>query len=158
MGHIQPPIEHALTIALILEETIDDVFPDLAEYYPYSNSPKKTKYLNFRTNIPDTKNPSPLEIVEAEELKGRINLMLLNLTPIQKKILELRYWDTTEPTLKEVGIIIGKNTEKTRQLEAKAIRTLQYPANHDILKDYAPTSPRKSSSSSPHPQPYPETH
>ena len=71
----------------------------------------------------------PLESVNTNTLRERINAALKDLTYREREIIRLRYGllDGNAYTLEEVGKIFDVTRERVRQIEAKAVRKLQRP-------------------------------
>ncbi len=88
--------------------------------------------------IEDRSSPSPAEVTTHELLKEQIDRLLDELTPREKRILQLRYGLNSGRgcTLDEVGREFGVTRERIRQLEAKALRKLRQPGRSRKLKDY----------------------
>ncbi len=84
----------------------------------------------------DTIQPTPYEAAREVLLKKRLEKVLADLTPRERKVLELRFGLTGEPpkTLEEVGNIFGVTRERVRQIEAKALRKLQSPLRAELLR------------------------
>lgn len=88
--------------------------------------------------IEDVKNISPSQAAGAELLKGYIQEAVADLSPREKKILEMRFGlaDGVTHTLEEVGKEFGVTRERIRQIEAKAIEKMQTFQIIDKLRDY----------------------
>ncbi|MFA5210938.1 MAG: sigma-70 family RNA polymerase sigma factor [Patescibacteria group bacterium] len=88
--------------------------------------------------IEDVKNISPSQAAGAELLKGYIQEAVTDLSPRERKILEMRFGlaDGVTHTLEEVGKEFGVTRERIRQIEAKAIEKMQGFQVIDKLKDY----------------------
>ena len=88
--------------------------------------------------IEDLTSPSPAEVATKELLKEQIDRLLDELTPREKKILQLRFGlqDGYARTLGEVGQEFSLTRERIRQIEAKALRKLRQPSRSRKLKDY----------------------
>ncbi len=71
-------------------------------------------------------------------LRGQIATALGQLTPRERRVLELRYGlsDGQPHTLEEVGRAFGVTRERVRQIEVKALRKLRHPRLGRLLKDY----------------------
>jgi len=65
-----------------------------------------------------------------------INYLFSKLEENEEKVLRLRFGfkDGFPKTLREIGEIIGRNPERVRQLEAKALRKLRRPGNIRFLR------------------------
>ena len=88
--------------------------------------------------ITDETNMSPEEYATNEMLKDEISEVLLTLTEREEKVIRLRFGleDGKSRTLEEVGQMFGVTRERTRQIEAKALRKLRHPSRSRKLKDY----------------------
>ena len=72
---------------------------------------------------------SPLTELVGTSLKEEIDRVLSTLTPREEKVLRMRLGigEKSNHTLEEVGHVLGLTRERIRQIEAKALRKLQYP-------------------------------
>jgi RNA polymerase primary sigma factor len=77
--------------------------------------------------IEDKQAVSPSEAVIDRNLKQHAVDMLSDLTPREAKVIRMRFGleDGDEHTLEEVGRCLGVTRERTRQIEAQALRTLR---------------------------------
>ncbi len=77
--------------------------------------------------IEDKQAVSPSEMVIDRNLKEHAVDMLNELTPREAKVIRMRFGleDGDEHTLEEVGRCLGVTRERTRQIEAQALRTLR---------------------------------
>ena len=77
--------------------------------------------------IEDKQAASPSEAVIDRNLKEHAIDMLNELTPREAKVIRMRFGleDGDEHTLEEVGRCLGVTRERTRQIEAQALRTLR---------------------------------
>ena len=83
--------------------------------------------------IPDDKNLSPSQSASQVLLKEQIQEILIDLTPREQKILQMRFGleDGVTHTLEEVGKEFGVTRERIRQIEAKALARIK---GHDKAK------------------------
>jgi RNA polymerase primary sigma factor len=88
--------------------------------------------------IPDEDAVAPADAASSLLLREKMYDVLQNLTPREKKVLQLRFGleDGRSRTLEEVGQEFGVTRERIRQIEAKALRKLRHPTRSKWLKDY----------------------
>ncbi len=88
--------------------------------------------------VADRTSPAPPEVATAELLKEQIDRVLDQLTPREKRVLQLRFGlkDGHLRTLEEVGQEFHLTRERIRQIEAHALRKLRHPSLSRKLKDY----------------------
>jgi RNA polymerase primary sigma factor len=88
--------------------------------------------------VEDRTSPAPAEVATQELLKEQLDRVLDELTPREKRVLQLRFGlkDGHARTLEEVGQEFNVTRERIRQIEAKALRKLRHPSRSRRLKDY----------------------
>ncbi len=88
--------------------------------------------------IEDVKTVSPDRAAGLELLKQYVNEVIKELTPRERKILEMRFGlvDGVTHTLEEVGQEFGVTRERIRQIEAKALEKIADLKGVEKLKDY----------------------
>ncbi len=90
--------------------------------------------------IEDIKNDSPDRIAALQLLKDYVKEIMINLSPREQKILEMRFGliDGVAHTLEEVGQEFEVTRERIRQIEAKALEKIRKMQNKslDKLKDF----------------------
>ncbi|MFW6055916.1 MAG: RNA polymerase sigma factor RpoD [Chloroflexota bacterium] len=88
--------------------------------------------------VEDHTSPAPAEVATEELLKEQLDRVLDELTPREKRVLQLRFGlkDGHARTLEEVGQEFNVTRERIRQIEAKALRKLRHPSKSRKLKDY----------------------
>jgi RNA polymerase primary sigma factor len=88
--------------------------------------------------IEDRASLEPVACASRELLKEQIDRVLDELTPREKRVLQLRFGlkDGHARTLEEVGKEFNVTRERIRQIEAKALRKLRHPSRSRKLKDY----------------------
>ena len=88
--------------------------------------------------VEDQTSPAPAEVATQELLKEQLDRVLDELTPREKRVLQLRFGlkDGHARTLEEVGQEFNVTRERIRQIEAKALRKLRHPSRSRKLKDY----------------------
>lgn len=76
--------------------------------------------------------------VEQNMLKESIDELLGELTERQRNVIKARYGldDGRKKTLEEVGYEFNVTRERVRQIETKAMRTLQHPSRTKMIKEY----------------------
>jgi RNA polymerase primary sigma factor len=81
---------------------------------------------------------SPIEIAAQHMLKHELKMVLDDLPERERNILLLRYGleDGRRRTLEEVGVAFGITRERTRQIEAEALRRLRHPSVGKRLQGY----------------------
>jgi len=79
-----------------------------------------------------------IEAVDIEIRKSAIRMVMSELKPREKEVLNLRFGflDNVPKTLETVGKSMGVTRERIRQIESKAIKRLQYPSRSRILKKF----------------------
>lgn len=79
--------------------------------------------------VADDESTTPIEIATQRMLQQELHMALMALPERERKILAMRYGldDGRRHTLEEVGIAFGITRERTRQIEADALRHLRGP-------------------------------
>ena len=91
---------------------------------------KKEPFESFET-LEDTYETN--EVLDFE-VKNAITRALLTLTPREERVIRERFMN--EKTLLEVGQLFNVNSERIRQIEAKALRKLKHPARSKHLMEF----------------------
>lgn len=142
----------------MVKETIpfSDVFPeeptaDRVTRYKLDNPLDGVDFIDIYSegdleNIPDPAADAAVEEMELKELRELLEERIdRSLNEREKLVIELRFnfsgTQDHEYTLKEVGKILNLQTERVRQIEAKAIRKLRHPRNSRGLRDYHVSQP-----------------
>ena len=88
--------------------------------------------------IQDDNVPVPADAAAFTLLKEQLEEVLSTLTEREQKVLTLRFGleDGRARTLEEVGKEFNVTRERSRQIEAKALRKLRHPSRSRKLKDY----------------------
>jgi RNA polymerase primary sigma factor len=88
--------------------------------------------------IEDKKTVSPAQVAARKLLRGRLKEILIDLSPREQKILEMRFGlkDGITHTLEEVGQEFGVTRERIRQIEAKALERMRQHKGSKKLKGY----------------------
>ena len=91
----------------------------------------------FGDFIEDKREESPMERINCEAIRERLNDLLFDLSYREREIIRLRYGLANGHlyTLEEVGQFFELTRERVRQIEAKAIRKLQHPTRYEKLAD-----------------------
>lgn len=86
--------------------------------------------------IEDVKNDSPDRIAALQLLKDYVKEIMVNLSPREQKILEMRFGlvDGVAHTLEEVGQEFEVTRERIRQIEAKALEKIRKMQNKSLEK------------------------
>ena len=75
-----------------------------------------------------------LEEYRRQNLKQVVTKILSTLTPREERLLRLRFF--YNKTLREIGLLFNVNSERVRQIEAKALRKLKHPSRSKELKHF----------------------
>lgn len=96
----------------------------------------------FGELLEDRRCPDPLQSLNSEDLKKRIDIILQDLSFREREIVKLRYGltDGYSYTLEEVGKIFSITRERVRQIETKAVKKLQHPVRSNMLTGFLDTS------------------
>ena len=88
--------------------------------------------------IPDDDTPSPAEATSTNILREELEKQLHTLTPREEHVIKLRFglYDGRTRTLEEVGKEFDITRERSRQIEAKALRKLRHPSRARHLKGF----------------------
>jgi RNA polymerase primary sigma factor len=88
--------------------------------------------------LADDDSETPMDIAAQRMLQEDLSQALMELPERERAILQLRYGlaDGRRRTLEEVGVTFGITRERTRQLEAEALRHLRSPKVGDRLQAY----------------------
>jgi RNA polymerase primary sigma factor len=88
--------------------------------------------------VEDHTSLAPTEATAEQLLKEQIDRVLDELTPREKRVLQLRFGlkDGHARTLEEVGKEFNVTRERIRQIEGKALRKLRHPTRSRKLKGY----------------------
>jgi len=88
--------------------------------------------------IEDKKSVSPSQSAARKLLQKRLEEILVDLSPREQKILEMRFGlkDGVTHTLEEVGQEFGVTRERIRQIEAKALERMRQHDRSEKLKGY----------------------
>ena len=81
--------------------------------------------MTLKDLIPDPKSKLSHENLMQKETKDTFSSALMQLTPLQKDIIEERYFTGEKVNLKEIGKKHNLSAERVRQIEYKAIRLLK---------------------------------
>lgn len=81
---------------------------------------------------------TPAEYVFKNCLKEDVETVLKTLTERERNVLQMRFGldDGQEKTLKEIGDTFNLTRERIRQIEVKALKKLEDPKRHRILRGY----------------------
>jgi RNA polymerase primary sigma factor len=88
--------------------------------------------------LADEQLKTPVEIATQHMLRQELNDALSVLPERERQVLQLRYGlaDGRRRTLEEVGVAFGITRERTRQIEAEALRRLRHPSVGQRLQCY----------------------
>jgi len=89
-------------------------------------------------HLADDESTTPMEIAAQRMLQQDLTRALMELPERERSILQLRYGltDGRRRTLEEVGVTFGITRERTRQIEAEALRHLRSPGVGARLQAY----------------------
>jgi len=89
-------------------------------------------------HLADDESDAPVEIAAQRMLQQDLTRALMELPEREREILQLRYGlaDGRRRTLEEVGVTFGITRERTRQIEAEALRHLRSPSVGARLQAY----------------------
>ena len=73
--------------------------------------------------LEDEKLESPLHVVAENQQKETVRKALFQLTPEQRQVITLRFYE--EWAHDEIGVLIGKTSQATRALQHRALATLR---------------------------------
>ena len=100
--------------------------------------PLEKTYVSETEINPDNK--SPEDILISNDLKETTTRVLASLSPREERLLRLRFGIgtgvRTSHTLSDIGESFGINPERTRQIEAKALRKLKHPLRGGKLAQF----------------------
>ncbi len=93
--------------------------------------------LSFVDMLEDKKTRGPVEVLQEESLRDKINVILKTLSDREREILELRYGlnDRRPHTLEEISRKFHVSRERIRQIQQKSLRKLQSPLRFDEFAD-----------------------
>ncbi len=85
--------------------------------------------------IEDKREESPMERINCEAIREKLNDLLYDLSYREREVIRLRYGLANGRlyTLEEVGRFLAMTRERVRQIEGKAIRKLQHPTRFEKL-------------------------
>jgi RNA polymerase primary sigma factor len=88
--------------------------------------------------VEDPDSPAPMEVASHQLLREQIDKVLNELTPREKRVIQLRFGleGGHTQTLEEVGQEFNVTRERIRQIEAKALRKLRHPSRSRKFRDY----------------------
>jgi len=147
---VNPTLDELCKIACVLEKPIDYLFPDeLMESVKIGVFSRRKVELNSPEIISLTEaqrrhlltydgEGALIDQVSRTLLKEEVKVALATLKPRERQVLELRYGLNGGrcETLEEVGKELNIQRERTRQIQAKALRKLRHPRLSRGLKDY----------------------
>lgn len=78
------------------------------------------------------------DFLEKREMSENLDFALSTLTPVERGVILARFGlgGYSEMTLQEAGDALGLTRERTRQIQARALRKLRVPKNGIDIKDY----------------------
>ena len=87
--------------------------------------------------LEDNPGDTPERVVITQTLQAQVQDLLKQLTPKERRVLELRYGlNTREHSLQEISRKLGLSHETARQIEFRALRKLEHPSRDRMLQDF----------------------
>ncbi len=92
----------------------------------------------FGDILEDSRTETPLQLSQRNLLKDNVRKILQTLSYREREVLKLRYGlgDGSTYTLEEVGSVFKVSRERIRQIEAEALRKLQFSQRSRLLKGF----------------------
>ena len=102
------------------------------------DQPQGSAGLLLGSTLTDHDAPSPDETLSLSLLKGHLDLMLGELNPREREVLEMRFGlkDGREHTLKDIGEVLGVTRERVRQIQSGAVAKLNKESSRELLEGY----------------------
>ncbi|MFH1551347.1 MAG: sigma-70 family RNA polymerase sigma factor [bacterium] len=127
-AEMDEPIEKIRNIIKISQETI-------SLEAPVGDNEEESSLGEF---IEDKKTVTPSQMASRKLLQDRLKEILIDLSPREQKILEMRFGlkDGITHTLEEVGREFGVTRERIRQIEAKSLERMRQHKGLKKLKGY----------------------
>ena len=129
--------ECGVSFNTVFPDLPEDVFKSLARHRVYDRQMSLLELENLEEAARLEYSP-PIDPLESEELKQRIQEVLKTLPRREREILELRFGlnDSIGYTLEKIAHIYRITREQVRRIEAKAIRKLQNPDRNQSLLEF----------------------
>ncbi len=127
LAHVPTSRELAEDLGISIEELDEILTLKKSGTTSYDNKIKEQDDEDyFGDTLADTEQKAAWEIINEEQTKKIIDLVMNELKPQQKTILELRFgFDNGEQlTREEIGTILGISRERVRQIEVETLRKL----------------------------------
>ena len=132
-------IAQVLYLSELLKCLPEDLFPP-----QHIDRPLERNTAEFEISVDEvagflTSAETPETLMIAAERKATAMEVLDELTPRQRRVIELRYgFDGAESTLDEVGAALGGiSPERVRQIEQQALRRLKHPGREREMRGLA---------------------
>lgn len=111
--------------------SIVELFPEILDH-------NKIPYWEIVNDSFQSSTISSEERISLLQLKDTVNEVLSLLSPLEEKILRLRFaiGEEKDHTLEEVGEKFNITRERARQIEAKAIRALRENPRYHLIKNF----------------------
>lgn len=144
----QRQLEQGLKNEPTLEELAEEMDIEVGEVISLLSTRPETISLDATRMIGDDDIPlsetleddpgdTPERVVIAQTLQAQVQDLLGQLTPRERRVLELRYGlNTREHSLQEISRKMGLSHETARQIEFRALRKLEHPSRDRMLQDF----------------------
>ncbi|MGL6196655.1 MAG: RNA polymerase sigma factor RpoD/SigA [Thermoguttaceae bacterium] len=122
-------------VAGVSEKEVNSVLQMVSQPVSLDQQIGNYDHSSFGDYIEDHRNFDPLDEINQDALKEKIELVLNELSFREREVIKLRFGltDGCTYTLEEVGKIFSISRERVRQIEAKAVNKLKHPVRANQL-------------------------